>query len=258
MNKKDNDLRSVDDEDIRSVIEYTAQLASVVAPNARKLNGKVVQFIGTGPFNVHDLKSLLPVGVMARDPSRTIREPDFVVLGTGNFVEEQISSAVDARHVETSFLPQDGFLALVLFGYDWWWDAPELLNELKEWHPAMRYLHSLQSFQWPSTTAPESDQLVVSEGDFQEESDLHKMGYRITGKTRAERWRALTNAVPRLGLREVVETIANHIRMRKAQVGGVDRYSHAIDEWEHDLSMLRLTYYRGQARANFKWPSTGK
>jgi len=33
--------------DQRSVIEYTARLATLVAPNARNLSGKTMQFIGT-------------------------------------------------------------------------------------------------------------------------------------------------------------------------------------------------------------------
>ena len=82
-------------------------------------------------------------------------------------------------------------------------------------------------------------------------------GPRIqTGRSnRQNREQVLKKAVTELGLREVVETIANHIRIRKAQVGGAERYSHAIGEWEHGLSMLRREYYKG-SRTNFKWPST--
>jgi hypothetical protein len=246
----------MDENDQRSVIEYTARLASLVAPNALKMSGKTVQFIGTNPFAINDLKGLLPpdVTVVIDEP---VNEPDFVVLGVEDFDEKQISAAVDARHEGTSFLPQDGFLDLVLFGYDWWADLIDLLNESKEQHPGMRYLHSLQSFRWPGTEAPESPGDGDSEGEFQHETDLHRMGYRITGLSRARRWDVLTIAVPRLGLKQVVETIANHIRLRKAQVGGADKYSHAIGEWEHDLKKLRSTYYRG-SRANFQWPSTGR
>ena len=252
---------NIDDNDLQSVIGYTARLASLVAPNALQLSGKTVQFIGTGPFTIDGLKGLLPLDVTVvvanQGSRRQKREPDFVVIGVEDFTEELISTAVDMKGDETSFMPQDGFLDLVLFGYDWWTDLPDLLNESKDWHPGMRYLHSLasSSFRWPRTTAPESDQPGVSENDFERTTDLFDMGYQITGKSKSRRWSVLTRAVPELGLKAVVETIANHIRVRKAQVGGADRYSHAINEWEYDLSMLRATYYRG-SRADFQWPST--
>ena len=244
----------MDENDQRSVIEYMARLASLVAPHALKLSGKTIQFIGTEPFNVGDLEGLLPsdATVVIDEP---VDEPDIVVLGTDDFDEGQISAAVDARHDETSFLPQDGFLDLVLFGYDWWVDYVNLLNQSRESHPGLRYLHSLQSFRWPGTEAPESDGTGGSGGEFQPETPLRKLGYQITGSTRTGRWLILSaTAVPRLGLEDVVRTIAGHIRRSKSQVGGEEKYRSAIGEWEHDLSRLRLTYFRG-ATGNFRWPS---
>ena len=244
----------MDENDQRSVIEYTARLASLVAPNARKLSGKTIQFIGADPFTVDDLQGLLPSDVTVVI-DEAVDEPDIVVLGVEDFEEEQISAAVDARHEGTSFLPQDGFLDLVLFGYDWWTDQVNLLNRSRESHPGLSYLHSLQSFRWPGTEAPESDGTGGSGGEFQPETPLRKLGYQITGLSRADRWQILrVRAVPDLGLEEVVSTIASNIRLRKAQVGGADRYENAIGEWEHDLSRLRLTYFRG-ATGNFRWPS---
>jgi len=252
---------NIDDNDLQSVIGYTARLASLVAPNALELSGKTVQFIGTGPFTIDDLKGLLPLDVTVvvanQGSRRQKREPDFVVIGVEDFDEKQISKAVDMRGDETSFMPQDGFLDLVLFGYDWWTDLPDLLNESKESHPGMRYLHSLAplSFRWPSTSAAESDRQVESEGDYQEETDLHKMGYQITDRTRVQRWRVLTKAVHELELSEVVGTIASLVRARKRQKGGADKFRHAIGEWEHDLTKLRGEYYKG-SRRKFQWPST--
>lgn len=241
----------------RRFIEYMARLASLVAPHALKLSGKTIQFIGTEPFNVGDLEGLLPsdATVVIDEP---VDEPDIVVLGTDDFDEGQISAAVDARHDETSFLPQDGFLDLVLFGHDWWVDHVNLLNQSRESHPGLSYLHSLQSFRWPGTEAPESDGTGGtggSGGEFQPETLLRALGYQITGLSRADRWQFLcVRAVPDLGLEEVVNTIASNIRLRRAQVGGADRYENAIGEWEHDLSRLRSTYFRG-ATGNFRWPS---
>ena len=90
-----------------------------------------------------------------------------------------------------------------------------------------------------------------------EQTDLHKLGYRITGTSRAGRWRVLTEeAVPRLGLKVVARTIANHCRMRRAQSSGEERYAHAIAEWEYDLARLKREFYDAR-RHQFAWPSTG-
>jgi hypothetical protein len=247
----------MNEDDQRSVIEYTARLASLVAPHARKLSGKTVQFIGTNPFASEDLEGLLPNDAVVFTDG-PVDEPDYVVIGIEGFEEEEISDAVEAKGDQTAFLPQDGFLDLVLFGYDWWANHIDLLNRSREWHPGMSYLYSLHSFRWPTTDAPESDGSTESEGEFSSETDLHRHGYKISGMSRPERWHVLsTLAVPRLGLEEVARTIANHIRLRKAQVGGAETYSHAIGEWEHDLAKLRSTYYRGSG-ASFYWPSTGR
>ena len=247
----------MDENDLRSVIEYTERLASLVAPNALAMSGKTVQFIGSEPFTIVDLQGLLPsdVTVVINKP---VDEPDIVVLGTNNFEEEQISAAVNARHKGTSFLPHDGFLDLVLFGYDWWTDVVELLNRARDSHPGMIYLHSLKSFRWPGTDAIESTGTTDSEGDYKLETDLHKLGYKITGSTRTGRWLILSaTAVPRLGLEDVVRTIAGHIRRSKSQVGGEEKYRSAIGEWEHDLARLKSTYYQGSSE-NFYWPSTSR
>ena len=247
----------MNENDLRSVIEYTARLASLVAPHAQKLSGKTIQFIGADPFTVDDLQGLLPsdVTVVIDEP---VDEPDIVVLGVEDFEEEQISAAVDARHEGTSFLPQDGFLDLVLFGYDWWTDQVNLLNRSRDSHPGMSYLHSLQSFSWPGTEAPESLGTTDSEGDFNSETPLHKLGYNVSEPTsKSARWLILSQvAVPTLGLEAVAQTIANHIRLRKTHVGGEEKYRRAIGEWEHDLATLKSTYYQSLG-ANFYWPSTG-
>ncbi len=88
---------------------------------------------------------------------------------------------------------------------------------------------------------------------WREETPLHRLGYKITGRSRHQRWQILVNrAVPQLGLLEVSYTIANNCRLRKLQHNGEERYSHAIGEWEHDLRQLRKFFYDG----SFSWPST--
>jgi hypothetical protein len=40
------------------------------------------------------------------------------------------------------------------------------------------------------------------------------------------------------------------VKLRKGQKNGVNKYHHAITEWEHDLTRLKKEYYRNE----FKWP----
>jgi hypothetical protein len=92
--------------------------------------------------------------------------------------------------------------------------------------------------------------------DFQAETDLHALGYQITGRSRNKRWAVLTQeAIPQLGLQDVAYTIAMLVRLRKAQRNGRERFSHAIAEWEYDLSRLKDTYYTAAAY-RFPWPTT--
>lgn len=73
----------MNENDQLSVIEYTARLAALVAPNALAMSGKTVQFIGDGPFGVGDLEVLLP--------------SDAEVVTDEAVDEDEISAAVDAR-----------------------------------------------------------------------------------------------------------------------------------------------------------------
>ncbi len=90
--------------------------------------------------------------------------------------------------------------------------------------------------------------------DLPERSDLHRLGYRLGGLSRQERWRILIEeAVPRLGLEKVVRTIAGHRQRVLSQAGGATRYAHAVAEWEHDLERLKREVYVLH-RLRFAWP----
>jgi hypothetical protein len=109
-----------------------------------------------------------------------------------------------------------------------------------------------REFQWPSTHAVETTKPAHAI-DFDHESDLHQLGYQISGVSRHKRWWILENeALPKLGLEEVANTIATLVKTRKRQRGGAKKYAYAIKEWEHDLSELKLHYYK----RNFTWPRT--
>lgn len=107
-------------------------------------------------------------------------------------------------------------------------------------------------FKWPSTDANESNGSSDREGNFRDETELHRLGYRITGLNRSQRWDVLVRrAIPKITLKEIVNTIARNVRLRKSQIGGSTKFSHAIGEWEHDLKRLKQEYYK----SNFTWPT---
>lgn len=111
------------------------------------------------------------------------------------------------------------------------------------------------SFIWPSTEVKKTkENLLLEEKTLNETSELKKLGYQITGVTRAKRWQALELAVPKLGLKKVVGIISYNILLRKGQKNGERKFSYAIAEWEHDLGKLKKHYYR----SDFKWPDPKK
>ena len=88
---------------------------------------------------------------------------------------------------------------------------------------------------------------------FKDETELHRLGYNVTDLNDAGRWDVLVRvAIPELGLRTVVETIAGLVRVRKLQRLGSYNYQNAIDRWESDLRRLKIEYFQDE----FIWPST--
>ncbi|WP_066320538.1 hypothetical protein [Bacillus sp. FJAT-29814] len=105
-------------------------------------------------------------------------------------------------------------------------------------------------FKWPSTevigNADDSNDAI----GLNEKSELRKRGYQITGTTREQRWKVLQRTVPEIGLKKVAYTIAGNIKLRKGQKDGVEKFSYAISEWEHDLAKHKRKYYK----KDFNWP----
>lgn len=105
------------------------------------------------------------------------------------------------------------------------------------------------SFAWPSTELTGTN-THEEKTTLNEESELKKLGYQITGIPREKRWPILEIAVKQLGLRKVVYTIAQNIKLRKGQKNGMNKFSFSIGEWEHDLNKLKQKYYKN----DFPWP----
>lgn len=112
---------------------------------------------------------------------------------------------------------------------------------------------SKSKFVWPSTHVSESTNTLSDEIVFKDQSELYKYGYRITGFSREERWKVLTEKVlNQMPLEKVVHIIAAHVRNRKRQSNGIVKYAYAIREWEYDLQRLKAEYYKH----DFKWPQS--
>ncbi len=111
-------------------------------------------------------------------------------------------------------------------------------------------------FKWPSTDVPDKNGESVGENNdngLHEKSELRKLGYQITGLKREMRWHILTTkALPALGLQKTANLIAYHVRLRKTQKNGPEKFSYSINEWEYDLEKLRKQYYK----FDFEWPNT--
>ena len=252
------------------LISEALQLASTITEqiynNTSFLEGKSVAFTGSRPYLNSDLELLLPKHIGTIDIekiSASGTSVGLVVLGRDDFDKSGLQDCLTAIHRIDSFLPQEGFLDLVLFGYNWWTNQIDELNSTLEYHEGLQFLHSLQNqaFTWPSTQASETDRPSSGDVEFSQESALHQLGYSIhkRGKptARRERWTVLERIIAsgQIGLQNVVEHIAGLVRLRKAQPGGTEKYHYAIQEWESDLDRLKATYFSNR-NYTFQWPST--
>lgn len=252
-----------------SVLGFASSVASRIFQNTSALKGKAVYFSGQMPFVYSDLESLLPNQIFRADlaiaPPAAYAEPTtaFVVLGNEGFEEDEIERFVEETQRNAAFLPQEGFLDFVLFGYDWWHEYIDVLDQSLEHHKGLQFVKSLESSRWPSTVSQETEGTQVGELEFNNESPLHQAGYMIRGRrnrrtTRKERWAILSKLVDNhdLSLQEIANTISGLAVGRKRQFDGTDTYWYAIQEWEHDLERLKRVYFDARLY-DFNWPSTG-
>lgn len=250
------------EQDPSAVANLLTHFAQRVLPNLMHLVGKTVVLTGANPFNEDDIgQALLPETEWTTatfdyfSPDATTRV-DYLIIGEYEYKTDWIEASISSNPDDIVVLPQEGFLDYILFGYDWWNKHVDLLNSVADRHEGLQYAKGLAGFAWPDIDAPESTSGSTGDEEFATETALRRQGYQITGLNRARRWTILIgDAIPALGLREVVETIAMLVRTRKAQRGGRARYANAIAEWEHDLARLRTEVYDRSVH-QFRWPST--
>jgi hypothetical protein len=200
-----------------------------------------VHFIGAGPFEPDDLAEMSgPVGRWTLgDPGR--EAVDVVVVGRSERGTRSLQSVLQQPAGAPQVFTQEAFIDLLLFGHEWWSD-PKRIRAAESEHPglaAARWNYPSHS-RWP-TEAPETADAEPIELDG--ESELHRLGYQITGMSREARWEVLLErAIPVLGVAVVRRTIQRHIALRRGQWEGESRYSHALGEWEYDLDRLSRWY----------------
>jgi len=227
------------------------------------LSGQGLAFTGRDPFSPNDLARLLPsTTVQWIDGVPEGRGVDVVIIGQAGWSVDLLDLLI-LLEPAPRFLPQEGFLDELLFGYNWWVDYVAYLDAARSYYPGLQhvYVRSLESapqieWQWPSTEAVETTRGGDDGRDRAEIGELRARGYQITGLTTRDRWGILVGrCLPDLGLERVAYIIAGLVKNAKRQTNGRIRYQHAIEEWESDLARLKREFYVPEART-FRWPST--
>lgn len=220
----------------------------------RTFSSATVVCVGEGPFCVSDLVRLLPRGAKVSVdllPKHLI--PDFVVIGQRDWRERLLNRCMARADENTRFLPQEGFIDLIMFGWDWWDRNPAYLNTACAYYPGLQYVRreslAQTTFRWPSTFGPAAVKDMPGS-----ETLLHKLGYNVgVGMTRPKRWDVLTTIIDerRMSLEHVAKVIAWLCKSRRILPKD---YSRAIGEWEHDLTQLKSAYY-SKSKYKWAWPS---
>ncbi len=200
-----------------------------------------VHFLGRGPFSALDLSEMSGPTKRWTVNRHGVDPVDLLVVGRADWDANAIDTVVRQPGGPPQVLPQEGFVDRLLFGHDWWADRRRML-EAERSHPGLAQARRAYpaNVRWPSD-APiaEVAEPIALDG----ESELHRLGYQITGMSRDERWAVLTReAIPVLGVALVRQTIERHMALRRSQYEGESRYEHALAEWAYDLDRIGRAY----------------
>lgn len=78
---------------------------------------------------------------------------------------------------------------------------------------------------------------------FNEESQLHALGYNISDLNSEERWDILVNvAIPILGVTSVVKTIISLASLRCRKIESAKKYIYSLTEWYNDIENIFKEY----------------
>ncbi len=228
---------------------------------ARRFDGKSVVLAGQLPFARGDMAGLMPPGTSVHvDELAGGLVPDYVVIGQDAASRGLLDQCIEVAAKHTRFLPQEGFVDEVLFGFDWWVTEVDQLNAACNYYTELAYVRSQfeeLGFSWPSSEATSVPEVIGTDDKTRmKETELYRRGYNVArGTTRAHRWAVLRRIIDgnEMVLQEVVGNIASHCRVRRRQHRGEEKYSRALGEWEFDLQRLKAAYYDGRP-PSFSWP----
>ncbi len=222
----------------------------------RTVHDRTVAFLGDFPYPREDLMDTVPFTKLVADLADGDQFIDTIVLGWEVDDIDAALSRIDQWPMPARFLPQEGWMALLHLGTDWWLDNADTLNRFAdEGHPLDQVRSAWPDEKpWPGTEAAPSNGGHASDVPLSDVGPLRALGYQITGLTREERWRILTrDLLPELGLMVTANQIAGLVRLRLTHPDGATKFANAISEWRHDLDRLYRDYYR-TGKYTFRWP----
>ncbi len=261
--------------EISKALQLSTTIISRIAENCLPYeNGNICFLFGEdneGPYMYDDLLTLIPSLSTwdANDedgPTEDYSETHFMVFdhGESTLFDPEVRNYIDQRGNEARFLPSEGFLDLILFGYNWWEEYPHILDQYLIITPGLQYAKSLEDpgFRLPSTEAVPTGAGTVDGSGFREIGDLRANGYSVTNGSGIyfsgnERWLRLQRIIDtnKMNLRQAAYDIATLVKGRKRQRNGIERNWRSIAAWETDLQLLKSKYYDNRTH-NFVWPST--
>jgi len=254
-------LMADSDSDSEQLARWIGAATLGLLDRARRFDGKSVVLAGQLPFARGDIAGLIPPAASVHvDELPDGLTPDYIVIGQDGARLPLLDQCIEAAAQDTRFLPQEGFLDEVLFGFDWWVSEVDQLNDACNYYTGLAYVRSQfeeLGFEWPSSEANSVPEVIGPDDKTRmQETELYRRGYNVArGTNRARRWAVLRRIIEgsEMPLQEVVGTIASHCRARRRQHGGEEKYSRALGEWEFDLQRLKTTYYDGRP-SSFSWP----
>ena len=227
-------------------------------------------FTGEGPYKSEDLCKRLrdeqSYNLNSEEPPDwpfldAGENPAYMIIGKENYDEEEIVNFALKFGSNSVFLPQEGYLDLILFGHNWWTEKPESLNEGLDHHRGLKYAKSLSAtqaydFKWPSTFVSPSFQLpesINTSVEYDEDSCLSRNGYKHWPNGRElpdhELVAALHKAIDAEGLEEVVYTMAGFLKRYRRQ----QKNHNAQEKYVRHLAYMKKEYYE-KGFYGFTWP----
>ena len=110
----------------QSTIKFCSDTTTLLLNNTDKLRDRIVLFSGSTPYSNSDMAQFLPPWIMHFDLASGIPEKAeeysdaLLVVGSDSWDTDEIEEIIETYGRQIWVLPQEGFLDLILFGFNWW------------------------------------------------------------------------------------------------------------------------------------------